>query len=1360
MTGRLARTQHHAKPLRHSVPFNEGLVLDNLKNCPARASPVDTFSSPDPACVQRRQWDPTELCARGQGKGSVLLRVGRSSELDQIQFADDMQEFTKFPTKTGRRSLSRSISQSSTDSYSSAASYTDSSDDEVSPRDKQQTNSKGSSNFCVKNIKQAEFGRREIEIAEQDMSALISLRKRAQGEKPLAGAKIVGCTHITAQTAVLIETLCALGAQCRWSACNIYSTQNEVAAALAEAGVAVFAWKGESEDDFWWCIDRCVNMDGWQANMILDDGGDLTHWVYKKYPNVFKKIRGIVEESVTGVHRLYQLSKAGKLCVPAMNVNDSVTKQKFDNLYCCRESILDGLKRTTDVMFGGKQVVVCGYGEVGKGCCAALKALGAIVYITEIDPICALQACMDGFRVVKLSEVIRQVDVVITCTGNKNVVTREHLDRMKNSCIVCNMGHSNTEIDVTSLRTPELTWERVRSQVDHVIWPDGKRVILLAEGRLLNLSCSTVPTFVLSITATTQALALIELYNAPEGRYKQDVYLLPKKMDEYVASLHLPSFDAHLTELTDDQAKYLGLNKNGPFKPNYYSSDLAYHLSCSQQGYSESPDLEFEYADTDKWAAELSELYSYTEGPEFLMNRKCFEEDFRLHVTDKKWTELDTNQHRTHAMRLLDGLEVTAREKRLRVARAILYVAQGTFGECSSEAEVQSWMRYNVFLLLEVGTFHALVELLNMEIDNSAACSSAVRKPAISLADSTDLRVLLNIMYLIVETVHQECEGDKAEWRTMRQTFRAELGSPLYNNEPFAIMLFGMVTKFCSGHAPHFPMKKVLLLLWKTVLCTLGGFEELQSMKAEKRTMLGLPPLPEDSIKVIRNMRAASPPASASDLIEQQQKRGRREHKALIKQDNLDAFNERDPYKADDSREEEEENDDDNSLEGETFPLERDEVMPPPLQHPQTDRLTCPKGLPWAPKVREKDIEMFLESSRSKFIGYTLGSDTNTVVGLPRPIHESIKTLKQHKYTSIAEVQAQMEEEFLRSPLSGGEEEVEQVPAETLYQGLLPSLPQYMIALLKILLAAAPTSKAKTDSINILADVLPEEMPTTVLQSMKLGVDVNRHKEVIVKAISAVLLLLLKHFKLNHVYQFEYMAQHLVFANCIPLILKFFNQNIMSYITAKNSISVLDYPHCVVHELPELTAESLEAGDNNQFCWRNLFSCINLLRILNKLTKWKHSRTMMLVVFKSAPILKRALKVKQAMMQLYVLKLLKVQTKYLGRQWRKSNMKTMSAIYQKVRHRLNDDWAYGNDLDARPWDFQAEECALRANIERFNARRYDRAHSNPDFLPVDNCLQSVLGQRVDLPEDFQMNYDLWLEREVFSKPISWEELLQ
>ncbi|XP_022659436.1 putative adenosylhomocysteinase 3 isoform X7 [Varroa jacobsoni] len=460
----------------------------------------------------------------------------------------------------------------STFSQTFSASYTDtSSDDEgVTPREKIQKSSKGFTDFCVKNIGQAAFGRREIEIAEQEMPGIVALRKRAEADKPLNGAKIVGCTHINAQTAVLIETLVALGAGVRWAPCNIYSTQNEVAAALAEAGIPVFAWKGETEEDFWWCIDRCVQADGWQPNMILDDGGDATHLMLKKYPATFKLIKGIVEESVTGVHRLYQLAKAGKLTVPAMNVNDSVTKTKFDNLYSCRESILDALKRSTDVMFGGKQALVCGYGEVGKGCCSALKGMGAVVYVTEIDPICALQACMDGFRVVKISEVIRNVDMLVTATGNKNVVTREHIDKLKNGCIVCNMGHSNTEIDVQSLRTPELTWEKVRSQVDHVIWPDGKRIVLLAEGRLVNLSCSSIPSFVVSITAATQALALIELYNAPAGRYKSDVYLLPKKMDEYVASLHLPTFDAHLTELTDEQAKYMGLNKAGPFKPNFY----------------------------------------------------------------------------------------------------------------------------------------------------------------------------------------------------------------------------------------------------------------------------------------------------------------------------------------------------------------------------------------------------------------------------------------------------------------------------------------------------------------------------------------------------------------------------------------------------------------------------------------------------------------------------------------------------------------------------------------------------------------------------------------------------------------------
>ncbi|XP_055953666.1 S-adenosylhomocysteine hydrolase-like protein 1 isoform X3 [Argiope bruennichi] len=468
---------------------------------------------------------------------------------------------------------SRSHSASSTDSFGSthsSSSYCDTSSDEEGkmPRDKHQVNSAGSSDFCVKNIKQHNFGRREIEIAEQEMPGIVALRQRADGEKPLKGAKIICCTHINAQTAVLIETLIVLGASIRWCACNIYSTQNEVAAAMAEAGVPVYAWRGESEEDFWWCIDKCIHSDNWQPNMILDDGGDATHLMLKKYPAMFRGIKGIVEESVTGVHRLYQLSKAQKLTVPAMNVNDSVTKTKFDNLYSCRESILDALKRSTDVMFGGKHVLVCGYGEVGKGCCSALKGMGAVVCVSEIDPICALQACMDGFRVVKVNEVVRNIDILVTATGNKNVVTREHMDKMKNGCILCNMGHSNTEIDVQSLKG--LTWEKVRSQVDHIIWPDGKRIILLAEGRLANLSCSTIPSFVVSITASTQALALIELFSAPVGRYKGDVYLLPKKMDEYVASLHLPTFDAHLTEMTDEQARYMGLNKAGPFKQAYY----------------------------------------------------------------------------------------------------------------------------------------------------------------------------------------------------------------------------------------------------------------------------------------------------------------------------------------------------------------------------------------------------------------------------------------------------------------------------------------------------------------------------------------------------------------------------------------------------------------------------------------------------------------------------------------------------------------------------------------------------------------------------------------------------------------------
>merc|ERR1711884_315935 len=509
--------------------------------------------------------DMASVVPKEQRTMSQKATDGANGELGRNEAAPKM-------VGSKKKYRSRSTSASSQDSLSSGSYSGSSSDEEGSPREKIQSNSKGNSDFCVRRVAQASYGRREIEIAEQEMPGIMALRKKASDDKPLNGAKIVGCTHINAQTAVLIETLVALGAQVRWAACNIYSSQNEVAAALAENTISVFAWRGESEEDFWWCIEKCISAEGWQPNMVLDDGGDATHLLVKKFNSIFRvgTFKGIVEESITGVHRLYQMAQSGKLAAPAMNVNDSIIKTKYDNLYSCRESIIDSLKRTTDIMFGGKQVVVCGYGQVGKGCAQSLKSMGCIVYVTEIDPICAMQACMDGYMVVKLSQVIKQVDIVVTATGNKSVVTREHMDKMKNGCIVCNMGHSNIEIDVMSLKTQDLTWEKVRSQVDHIIWPGGKRMVLLAEGRRVNLSCSSVPSFVVSITTCTQALTLIELFNAPAGRYKSDVYLMPKLMDEFVASLHIPAFEAHLTELSEEQAKYMGLSKTGPFKPNYY----------------------------------------------------------------------------------------------------------------------------------------------------------------------------------------------------------------------------------------------------------------------------------------------------------------------------------------------------------------------------------------------------------------------------------------------------------------------------------------------------------------------------------------------------------------------------------------------------------------------------------------------------------------------------------------------------------------------------------------------------------------------------------------------------------------------
>ena len=423
--------------------------------------------------------------------------------------------------------------------------------------------------YKVADISLAEWGRKEIAIAETEMPGLMALREEYADQKPLDGVRLAGCLHMTIQTAVLIETLDQLGADIRWSSCNIFSTQDHAAAAIADAGVPVFAWKGETEDEYWWCVEQTINgPDGWTPNMILDDGGDLTMVMHDKYPEIMKEVRGLSEETTTGVKALRQMMQDGTLMCPAFNVNDSVTKSKFDNLYGCRESLVDGIKRATDVMVAGKIAIVCGYGDVGKGSAQSLRGLGATVWITEIDPINALQAAMEGYRVVELDEVCDQADIIVTATGNYHVVTGPQMERMKNQAILCNIGHFDNEIDVAYLKKFE--WENIKPQVDHIIFPDGKRIILLAEGRLVNLGCATGhPSFVMSNSFTNQVLAQIELWQNGE-QYDNEVYVLPKHLDEKVARLHLGRIGANLTELTDEQAKYIGVDKAGPYQPEHY----------------------------------------------------------------------------------------------------------------------------------------------------------------------------------------------------------------------------------------------------------------------------------------------------------------------------------------------------------------------------------------------------------------------------------------------------------------------------------------------------------------------------------------------------------------------------------------------------------------------------------------------------------------------------------------------------------------------------------------------------------------------------------------------------------------------
>lgn len=423
--------------------------------------------------------------------------------------------------------------------------------------------------FKVADISLADWGRKEIKIAETEMPGLMALREMYKGKHPLKGARVAGCLHMTVQTAVLIETLIALGAEVRWSSCNIFSTQDHAAAAIAAAGIPVFAWKGETEEEYWWCVRETIKgPNNWTPNLILDDGGDLTQIMHNEYPELLKNVNGISEETTTGVHRLYEMHKRGELKVPAINVNDSVTKSKFDNLYGCRESLVDGIKRATDVMIAGKKVVVCGYGDVGKGCAQSLRSYGATVYVTEIDPICALQASMEGYQVVTMEEAASICNIFVTATGNLHVITHEHMQKMQDQAIVCNIGHFDSEIDIASLK--KYTWENIKPQVDHVIFPDGKRIIVLAEGRLVNLGCATGhPSFVMSNSFTNQVLAQIELWQNKD-KYPVGVYVLPKKLDEMVARLHLQKIGVKLTKLTKEQAEYLSISADGPYKPDNY----------------------------------------------------------------------------------------------------------------------------------------------------------------------------------------------------------------------------------------------------------------------------------------------------------------------------------------------------------------------------------------------------------------------------------------------------------------------------------------------------------------------------------------------------------------------------------------------------------------------------------------------------------------------------------------------------------------------------------------------------------------------------------------------------------------------
>jgi len=894
--------------------------------------------------------------------------------------------------------------------------------------------------------------------------------------------------------------------------------------------------------------------------------------------------------------------------------------------------------------------------------------------------------------------------------------------------------------------------------------------------------------------------------------------------------------------------------------------------------------IDFHYEDADSYQNEISEIYSYSEETEFFANRNAFEELMEDCCLPLTWKSMVQEQKRQAVSYLLTALEVSSRSTRLKTCRALAYLVQGNFGECLSLEEQARNSQENVQYLYEQGLFQAFVQQLMIEADLSSRETRTEQTscPASQIfEDSSNLRLILSVLCTVTETMYRLKDSTDLRSQEVLQQFTYELQSPV-GDDLLIVFLFQMLNDFCGGVAPHYPVRKVVLLLWKIILVTLGGTETLKELKRANRLSAGLEPPLDDIIDVTKNMRPCSPPVMRDGQVRDRiplslrDRRGIGQSEAMssnyaaskrkvfhrtpafddavlayakecllaaslneFNQDNenpeessengifIHELDERYSFKKNYedsvsiSKQDLDECSSDtgiNEEEGSLGAPNAQQDFPPPTKtldsaenidgpRPEDDTFiddflvlktkptdvrevgsrsddaTTYKGLPWAPKVRKADLSLHLSTIRQKFLGYTLPNDLETTFGLPDPIVEGINVLKSHLYISLSEVQLEREEMIEKYPLTHKElnENYAAAPTEKLYRALLPRLPQYMIALLKILLAASTNSKDKTErteSINIMCEMSPDEENPSIIHTMKMKVDANRHKEVIIKAVSAILILLLKHFKVNHIYQFEYVSQQLMFANCIPLILKFLSQDIGIFIvSSKSTISAIDFPACVIGEQPELTAEAIELCSFQPYFWRNMFSCVNLVRVLNKLTKWKHSRIMMLVVFKSAPSLSKALCVRNSMFQLYVLKLLKVQLKFLGRQWKKSNMKLLSAIYQKVRHRLTDDWAYSNDNEAKPWDFQAEEFTLQANINKFHLRRYQEL-LYPTYrageCPVSNQYEKINRYEDRADEDydfgtddanhisplFERNYERWLESEVFQRHIAWDKLLR